>query len=431
MAGQVVQLELVRRDDVGGRHGVVAHELRDAGAHEDAAADIADDGIAAIERLRVRLPHPRHRRQDRVADIGRAHIAGRARRRSGAARPARRCPPRSPRSPARRRPGPSRRRSRCGSRTARYGSARPRHRAAASGTRPRRCRHGRRRHGTGWRGCSCDRSGSCAIAGVTAKAAADRKPTKPVERLPIERAADMRRRTGNCGCSTASVDTVVAFVRENQACPSRLRGALPSVSLAFLSILAPATVILTALGALIGAGGTRASGRSWLAAASAASGRRGLLPDRAAARVRGLAGLAAEASARARRQGRALLPALRRAGESSSPVSSGRRPPRPAGRRHRRDAERPLPSANVARPSSGASCARAGSGAVELSRAVRAASATPSPYRRALPHRLPGRSARRRSLARSTLAFCQLRVEQLQHVHDALHALRWTMPSRE
>ena len=70
-----VELELVGGDDVGRRHRMVAHEFGDPGPDEDAAPDVADHRIAAIERLRVRGPHPLRRPEDRKAGVGGAHIA--------------------------------------------------------------------------------------------------------------------------------------------------------------------------------------------------------------------------------------------------------------------------------------------------------------------------------------------------------------------
>ena len=74
-AGQMVELELVRRHDVGGRHRMLAHEFRNARPHEDVAPDIADHRIAAVARLRVRGLHARDRIEDRGAGLGRAHVA--------------------------------------------------------------------------------------------------------------------------------------------------------------------------------------------------------------------------------------------------------------------------------------------------------------------------------------------------------------------
>jgi hypothetical protein len=74
-AREVVELELVWGNDVGRGQSLLPHELGDAGAHEYAAADIADHRVATIERRRIGRPDAGHRREDRVADIGRTHIA--------------------------------------------------------------------------------------------------------------------------------------------------------------------------------------------------------------------------------------------------------------------------------------------------------------------------------------------------------------------
>ena len=57
---QQVELEVVRRDDVGGRDGDLAQELLDARPHEDPAADVADDRVAAVDGVGVRLAHLSH-----------------------------------------------------------------------------------------------------------------------------------------------------------------------------------------------------------------------------------------------------------------------------------------------------------------------------------------------------------------------------------
>ena len=121
--GEIFELELVGRDDVGRRHGLVAHELGDARPHEDAAADVADHRVAAIDRRRVGGPHPVDRARGSRCRCRPSPCSPTARRRSGRARRARRCPPPVRRPSCRRRRGPSRRRSRCGWRTARCGSA--------------------------------------------------------------------------------------------------------------------------------------------------------------------------------------------------------------------------------------------------------------------------------------------------------------------
>ena len=68
-AGDLLQLEMVRRHDVGGRHRAGAHEIRDLGLHERAAADVADHRIAAIERARIGALDLGHRIEDGRADL--------------------------------------------------------------------------------------------------------------------------------------------------------------------------------------------------------------------------------------------------------------------------------------------------------------------------------------------------------------------------
>ena len=55
---------------------LVAHELGNALAHVNAAADIADHRIAAITRRRIGALDVRDRVEDGAADLGRADIAG-------------------------------------------------------------------------------------------------------------------------------------------------------------------------------------------------------------------------------------------------------------------------------------------------------------------------------------------------------------------
>ena len=75
-AGEQLELELIGRDHVGRRQRALAHEFRNAGAHEHAAPDVADHRIAAIAHRRIGAPHLQHGVEDGLADIGRAHIAG-------------------------------------------------------------------------------------------------------------------------------------------------------------------------------------------------------------------------------------------------------------------------------------------------------------------------------------------------------------------
>ena len=73
---EVVELELIGRDDVGNRQHALLEEFRNAGPHEDAAVDIADHRIAAIARRRICALHPFHRIGHGFAGVGRAEIAG-------------------------------------------------------------------------------------------------------------------------------------------------------------------------------------------------------------------------------------------------------------------------------------------------------------------------------------------------------------------
>ena len=74
-AGEELQLERVRRDDVRERDELIAEGLGDPLAHVDAAPHLADDGIAAEERARTGRPHPRDRVRDHVGRRGVAEIA--------------------------------------------------------------------------------------------------------------------------------------------------------------------------------------------------------------------------------------------------------------------------------------------------------------------------------------------------------------------
>ncbi len=70
-----IKLELVGCHDIGGRYGFIAHEFGDAGAHEDAPADVADDRIATVKSLRVCVTDAGHGSEDRSSRVGRPHIA--------------------------------------------------------------------------------------------------------------------------------------------------------------------------------------------------------------------------------------------------------------------------------------------------------------------------------------------------------------------
>src|ERR1043166_7277494 len=66
-AGKMIELELVRRHDIGRRHRVLAHEIGYSRPHEHVAPDIPDHRIAAIARLRICRPHARDRSEGRRA----------------------------------------------------------------------------------------------------------------------------------------------------------------------------------------------------------------------------------------------------------------------------------------------------------------------------------------------------------------------------
>ena len=61
---------MVRSDQVRGRDGDLAHELRDPRPDEHPAADVADHRVAAVDRRGVGLPHPRDGAHHRVPDVG-------------------------------------------------------------------------------------------------------------------------------------------------------------------------------------------------------------------------------------------------------------------------------------------------------------------------------------------------------------------------
>ena len=75
-AGEIVELELVGRDDIGGRHRLGSHELRNAGTHKNTAPDVADHRIAAIARGRIGALNGCHRVENGLRRIGAAHITG-------------------------------------------------------------------------------------------------------------------------------------------------------------------------------------------------------------------------------------------------------------------------------------------------------------------------------------------------------------------
>ena len=121
-ACDVIELELVGRDDIGRRHRLVAHELGNALAHENAAADVADHRVAAIARGRIGALHASRPRRGWHSRSRPRPYSRTARRRIRRARRASRCRPPA-RDDAARTPGRSSRHSRYDWRTARYGSA--------------------------------------------------------------------------------------------------------------------------------------------------------------------------------------------------------------------------------------------------------------------------------------------------------------------
>src|SRR5262245_4431450 len=73
-SAEIVQLELVGRDEIGGRNGPGPHELRNAFADKDSTTHVANDRIAAIFRRWIGALYSRHRIENSGTDIGRAHI---------------------------------------------------------------------------------------------------------------------------------------------------------------------------------------------------------------------------------------------------------------------------------------------------------------------------------------------------------------------
>ena len=68
-SGEPGELELVRGDDVGRRHGVVAEELGDARPDEKAAALVTHDRVAGVEHARPLRADARHGARDRLAQV--------------------------------------------------------------------------------------------------------------------------------------------------------------------------------------------------------------------------------------------------------------------------------------------------------------------------------------------------------------------------
>ena len=151
-AGQPFEFEGVRRRDGRQRQRAVAEEFADARGDIRAASDVADHRIAGVSRFAIGGAHARERAQGRFADLGFAEIAGQEPGAAGKRADRLAIRRRTRRSCRRRRRGRASRRSRHDSRTAPSSAARPRVRAAAAERPPPNCRHGRRRHATGWKG---------------------------------------------------------------------------------------------------------------------------------------------------------------------------------------------------------------------------------------------------------------------------------------
>jgi len=72
----MLELELIGRKHVGGRHRALAQELRDSGAHINAAAGVADHRVAAITRRRIGGLDLGESLEDCLAGLRSAEIAG-------------------------------------------------------------------------------------------------------------------------------------------------------------------------------------------------------------------------------------------------------------------------------------------------------------------------------------------------------------------
>ncbi len=73
---EAIELEMVRRDDLGERDGALAEELRYAPLDEHPAAAIADHRIAAIDGAGIGGFDPADRTQNGRADLDRADVSG-------------------------------------------------------------------------------------------------------------------------------------------------------------------------------------------------------------------------------------------------------------------------------------------------------------------------------------------------------------------
>ena len=105
-AREVFEFELVRRDDVGRRHRLLAHEFGNARTDEDATSDIADHRVAAIQGRRIERRGPARRRRGSRCRYRPTPYSPTARRRRSAARRDRQFRRRVPRWPAHRPRGP-------------------------------------------------------------------------------------------------------------------------------------------------------------------------------------------------------------------------------------------------------------------------------------------------------------------------------------
>src|SRR5262245_21604410 len=73
---EVVQFELIGRDDVGRRHGLVPHKFGDTLAHKNSTTDISNHRIATIFCTRIGLSDGCERFKNSQADFSGPHIAG-------------------------------------------------------------------------------------------------------------------------------------------------------------------------------------------------------------------------------------------------------------------------------------------------------------------------------------------------------------------
>ena len=70
LPGQQIEFELVGRHDVGGGNRLGRNQRGQLGPHEDAAPHVAHHRVAAVQRRRVGLPHPVHRRHHELTHVG-------------------------------------------------------------------------------------------------------------------------------------------------------------------------------------------------------------------------------------------------------------------------------------------------------------------------------------------------------------------------